>query len=210
MSKSPRKKSSSKKPPESGGPKAAGPGKVGDSAEAARQMGGKSDFGIPEKMAEKEARFHQFEYGPRPIGSHMSSSGETGRREHGVGTDPKHGSHGRGSGGEVDPDIVGFGTPGHGPMTTDGELGRDKGPDIVEPPAEKPRHGEIPQPNVGGNREVQGTTFDRSGGDTSTTNPGGGAASIANAADGQQDNAFAGEVSLDEARGADNSPNDNQ
>jgi len=184
--------------------------KVGDSAEAARRVGGKADFGKPEQLAEKETRFHEFEYRPRPAGSHMTASGESGRREHGVGTDPKHGAHAGGSGGEVDPDIIGFGTPGGGSMTTDGELGKTSGPDMVEPPAHPEQHRQHPTPNVGGNREVHGTTFDRTGGDNSTTNPGGGAASVSNAGDGQEDNAFAGEVTLDEGRGTDNSPSDDK
>jgi hypothetical protein len=184
-------------------------GKPGSNPDAAKDIGGKTDFGIPAKDALEQAKHRNDEYTCRPKGSQMSQTGEGSAREHGVGA--KGGKRGRGSGGDLDPDIVGFGTPGGGGIASSGSIHEPRGADDADKAIDAP-HGKkrrIEGPNIGGDKRVHGDTLDHSGGDKSTTGSGGGTASVANSGN-EEDDAFAGEVSNDEASGADNSPSDNR
>jgi hypothetical protein len=182
-------------------------GKPGSDPDAAKAIGGKSDFGIPAKDAIEQAKHKDDEYAARPKGTQMSQTGEGSAREHGVGA--KGGKRGRGSGGEIDPDLIGFGTPGGGPITT-GPINEPPGPDDADKAIDIP-HGKhrVDGPNIGGDKRVRGDTMDHSGGDKSTAASGAGTAAVANTGN-EEDEAFAGEISNDEATGADNSPSDNR
>jgi hypothetical protein len=171
--------------------------KVGSNSDAAKGFGGNQDFGAPE--ADRAER----DYASRSTksqdkgGAPAHATGE-GQRTSGVGGNAS--GPGSSSGGDLDTDFVGVGTGGAG-VAASGKIHSPPGPDdaaTVNPP--KPdRQPPLSQP--------PGTTVDRSGGDVSTTGSGEGAAA-ANSPD--SDNAAAGEISLDEAAGADNSPADNQ
>jgi len=181
--------------------------KPGSNPDAAKAIGGKGDFGIPAKDAAEQARHKDDEYAGRPKGSEMSQTGEGSAREHGVGA---RGGRGRGSGGDTDPDIIGFGTPGGGSVSASGSIHEPPGPDDADKAPGAPHgHHNIQGPNVGGDKRVAGSTIDRTGGDQSTTGSGGGTASVANNPR-EEDDAFAGEISNDEASGADNSASDNR
>jgi hypothetical protein len=181
--------------------------KPGSNPDAARDIGGKGDFGIPAKEAIEQAKHKDDEYAGRPKGSQMSQTGEGSAREHGVGA--KGGKRGRGSGGELDPDVIGFGTPGGGGITS-GPLNEPPGPDDADKAIDASQgKRRVDGPNIGGDKRVQGDTVDHSGGDKSTTGSGAGTAAVANTGN-EEDDAFAGEVSNDEATGADNSPSDNR
>ncbi len=127
--------------------------KPGSNPDAATTIGGKSDFGIPAKEAIEQATHKDDEYAARPKGTQMSQTGEGSAREHGVGA--KGGKRGRGSGGEIDLDLIGFGTPGAGPITT-GPINEPPGPDDADKAIDAP-HGRKPidGPNIGGDKRVQ-------------------------------------------------------
>jgi hypothetical protein len=175
--------------------------KVGEDPNAAKNFGGKHDFGAPEsdriqrEYASRAARAQ--DKGGTP--GHATGDGQ---RVEGVGSNAS--GPGSGSGGDLDTDIVGVGTGGAG-VATSGQIHEPPGPDDARTnSAQKTnpvRHG--------ASQPVKGTTFDRTGGDVSTTGAGQGAASVTNPNDPDND-ANLGEISNDEASGADNSPSDNQ
>jgi hypothetical protein len=174
--------------------------KVGEDPDAAKKVGGKQDFGAP------ESNRIQREYASRAAraqdkgGARGHATGE-GQRVEGVGANAS--GPGSGSGGDLDPDIIGF-DDGAG-IATSGKIHEPPGPDEAKsPPPLK-----SPPTEHGLSKPVKGTTFDRSGGDVSTTGAGTGAAAVTNPNDPDND-ANLGEISNDEASGADNSPSDNR
>jgi len=173
--------------------------KVGEDTEAAKNFGGKNDFGAPEsdrierEYASRAARSQ--DKGGAP--GHATGDG---LRVEGVGANAS--GPGSGSGGDLDTDIVGVGTGGIG-VATSGQIHEPSGPDDAQSTS-----GAKTRPVLHGTSQpVNGTTFDRTGGDISTTGAGQGAASVTNPNDPDND-ANVGEISNDEASGADNSPSD--
>ncbi len=134
--------------------------KVGGSKEAARKFGGKHDFGIPAEEATAENDFpHGRAKGPQK-GTGPTRSGAQGRRTSGVGA--PLGPAGSGSGGDLDPDIVGVG--GTGGVAREGP-DRTRGADITTggsqtfasgPPAQGKNEGA--PGHHGGSVRVKGTT----------------------------------------------------
>ena len=144
-------------------------GKVG--SDRAARVSGKGDFGIPASKARKPILEGGREKGPEQ-GIGPMRSGNRAVRESGVGYPP--GPPGSGSGGDIDPDIVGVN--GTGGVAASPPSGRTRGPDITEggsapfasgPPAEG--KDELPPGTHGAARRVRGSTIDHSGGDATTT-----------------------------------------
>jgi hypothetical protein len=155
--------------------------KVGTSPEAAKRVGGKGDFGAPESNP-IERQYASEAIKHQDKGGAPEHSRGDGVRVSGVGGNDS--GPGSSSGGDIDLDVIGFERNG--------------------PPEENRTNRKI---EVGKQPPMQGSTVDRSGGDVSTTNPGQGSAAVTNPA--EHSDAFAGEISMDEASGADNSPSDN-
>jgi len=108
--------------------------KVGSDPSAARRAGGKTDFGVPERLAlseyaRRKSRAAKFQ----PTTSHPSDPRQEigaiqeGRRESGVGK--SNAGPGAASAGDLDPDIIGVGTGGSGISQS--------GPDEQVSPAEE-------------------------------------------------------------------------
>jgi len=173
--------------------------KVGEDIDAAKNFGGKQDFGA------KESDRIEREYASRAArsqdkGGNPGHATGDGQRVEGVGANAS--GPGAGSGGDLDTDIIGVGTGGAG-VATSGQIHEPPGADDAQATTER-KNKPIEH---GASQPVNGTTFDRSGGDVSTTGGGQGAASVTNPNDPDND-ANVGEISLDEAAGADNSPSD--
>jgi hypothetical protein len=100
-------------------------GKVGSDPEAAKKFASEGDFGIPSEDAAPDMTIEDRDYPGRPAGNIRTRTGASGRRTVGVGS--TEGPDGKGSGGEVDPDIIGL--DGRGGIASDGELGAPAGPD---------------------------------------------------------------------------------
>src|SRR3954466_4182300 len=99
--------------------------KVGSDPSAAENFAGKQDFGIPSEDAAPDMTIEDRDFPGRPAGSKKTRSGASGKRTIGVGS--TEGPDGKGSGGEIDTDIIGVGSGGGG--SSDGEIGRPSGPD---------------------------------------------------------------------------------
>jgi len=140
---------------------------------AGREVGGKRDFGIPASRArgatKAGGRGKDRDQGTGPTRGGVDS------RETGVGA--ATGSPGAGSGGDLDPDIVGL----DGRALAKAPVDRTSGPDMTErggsaPFASgRPAKGENAKPRgkVGGSRRVTGgDTVDHSGGDVTTSGQG--------------------------------------
>jgi len=174
--------------------------KVGTDPQAAKDFASKNDFGAPE--SDRVER----EYASRGVraqdkGAPPAHATGDGQRTSGVGSNAS--GPGSGSGGDLDPDVIGVGTGGAG-VATSGQIHEPPGPDDAQQQSERdPKKIRTRGPS----QPVKGTTIDRSGGDVSTTGSGQGAAAITNP-NKPDNNAAAGEISLDEASGADNSPSD--
>lgn len=185
-----------------------GKGKVGSDRAADREVGGKGDFGIPSEEVRAPLPIGGRDKGPDQ-GTGYMRSGTGGVRTDGVAHAP--GPPGAGSGGDVDPDVIGLDKKGG--VAARAPSGRTKGPDITEggsgsfasgAPA-RPEN-QLPTGTHGGPSQiVHGSTVDRSGGDASTTGSGGGADSTQSSLDREgtdiPDDAAAGEISSDEATG---------
>jgi hypothetical protein len=100
-------------------------GKVGSDPEAARKFANDGDFGIPAEDAAPDMTVEDRDYPGRPAGNIRTRSGASGKRTVGVGS--TEGPDGKGSGGDIDPDVIGLGTEGG--ISSDGELGNREGPD---------------------------------------------------------------------------------
>src|SRR5207248_1981192 len=99
--------------------------KVGSDPSAAENFAEKHDFGIPSEDAAPDMTVEDRDFPGRPAGNKRTRSGASGRRTVGVGS--TEGPDGKGSGGEVDSDIIGVGTGGG--VSSDGEIGKPSGPD---------------------------------------------------------------------------------
>src|SRR5882762_10937769 len=93
-------------------------GKVGSDPEAAENFAEKHDFGIPSEDAAPDMTVEDRDYPGRPAGSKKTRSGASGKRTIGVGS--TEGPDGKGSGGDVDADIIGIGSGGG--LSSDGKL----------------------------------------------------------------------------------------
>jgi hypothetical protein len=156
--------------------------KVGSDPQAARQFGGDENIGIPESEALSEYGRHKSEEAKTtPAGSHTTMPNPPLRpdddyRVSGAGA-PFAGPGGA-SGGDVDVGIVGVGTGGtgiaqSGPDENVSESKYTTGESTQSgsgPPAKG--ENELPPGMVGGKKKIDGTTIDRSGGDTDTTGSG--------------------------------------
>jgi len=100
-------------------------GKVGSDPSAAENFAEKHDFGIPSEDAAPDMTIEDRDYPGRPAGNKRTRSGASGKRTVGVGS--TEGPDGKGSGGDVDSDIIGVGSGGG--VSSDGELGKPSGPD---------------------------------------------------------------------------------
>jgi len=173
--------------------------KVGSSPDAARNFGSDKDFG-----AKEDDRVER-DYASKSIrsqdpGAQPGRSTGDGQRTAGVGANDS--GPGSGSGGDLDTDIIGVGTGGSG-VATSGKIHDPSGPDDAQQTSQ--RKDRVIEHGV--SKAVEGTTFDRSPGDASTIGEGDGAGAVTNAVAGNDD-ASVGEISNDEAAGADNSPSD--
>ena len=172
--------------------------KVGENPQAAKDFGAANDFGAREdNRIEREYASHATR--SRDKGATPGHSGGDGQRVSGVGANES--GPGSGSGGDVDTDIIGLGSGG-GTVAASGITHRPPGPD--DAPQFPPRKSRRATPAT---QTVAGTTFDRSGGDTSTTGAGQGAASVSSPKN-RYDDSSVGEISNDDASGADNSPSE--
>ena len=99
--------------------------KVGSDPNAAGNFAEKHDFGIPSEDAAPDMTVEDRDFPGRPAGSKRTRSGASGKRTIGVGS--TEGPDGKGSGGEVDTDIIGLGSGGG--VASDGVVGRPAGPD---------------------------------------------------------------------------------
>jgi hypothetical protein len=206
--------SDKRKPSALGARKSGGTGgKVGSSEKAARRVGGRGDFGA------KETDRNEREYASRATkrGDPGASPGHSigdGTRVSGVGG--SSGGVGASSGGDLDTDIIGVGTGGSG-LSESGGADRTRGADITEGEADtfasepplKNQGDALVEPGKRGAkrpRQPQGDFVDHSGGDESLTDSGEGAANVTNRR--RDDDSFAGEISNDEAAGADNADSD--
>lgn len=179
--------------------------KVGSSSKAAKRVGGRGDFGAPESdtVARRYASSATKRQDPGAQPGH--SIGE-GTRVSGVGgTSAGPGSS---SGGDLDTDIIGVGTGGSGIAQSGGgsrKANADRVADRPSPKAPLKDQGdklESPRRREKIPKQPKGDSLDHSGGDESQTDPGEGAANVTNQR--RNDDSFAGEISLDEAAGADN------
>ena len=192
-------------------------GKVGSNPRAARQFGGKRDFGVPETEHERDRAYVSEETKANDPGGRPEHSANPGNRVTGAGGNAS--GTGSSSGGDIDTDLIGVGTGGtgvaqSGPDRTDGPdiVGGDQRVSDAFASKQPPRGGNIKVDRKikrrGDRREtIKGTTIDRSGGDVSTTDPGQGPAAVTNP-NARDDDSFAGEINIDEASGIDNSRSD--
>jgi hypothetical protein len=181
--------------------------KVGTSPRAAAAFGGKGDFGAPESDV-TERQYVSAAVKARDPGGSQPRSGADGQRTSGVGS--RASGPGSGSGGDLDPDVIGLAK--HGGLASAGP-DRRAGADTTDGSPGKFASGSAARRGTGINAKrrerVTGSTVDHSGGDISTTGAGQGAASVTNPL-ARDDDSFAGEVSNDEAAGADNSASDDR
>jgi hypothetical protein len=210
---SPRAKSKSAAP---GTRRAGGSGgKVGSSEKAARRVGGRGDFGAEESDRNERNYASRATRRGDPGASPGHNIGD-GTRVSGVGG--SSGGAGASSGGDLDTDVIGVGTGGTG-LAESGGTDRTRGADITEgeadtfaaePPLKNQGDALIEPGKRGARRPKQpkGDFLDHSGGDESQTDPGEGAANVTNSR--RNDDSFAGEISNDEAAGADNAVSDNE
>src|SRR3954462_7663994 len=100
--------------------------KVGSDPKAAENFAEKHDFGIPSEDAAPDMTVDDRDYPGRPAGSKRTRSGASGKRT--VGGGSTEGPDGKGSGGEIDTDLIGLDGSGGG-VASDGEVGKAPGPD---------------------------------------------------------------------------------
>lgn len=149
------------------------------------EKGVDEDFGIKPDQAAKYARQKGDDHPGRPAGDKMLGAGNS-AREHGVGSTGGHA--GKGSGGDIDPDL----------------LGLEPLPGCLDSETKTPEG----RPNVGGAPVIGEGDVTFSGadaeerGDHDNSQSGGG---IANNRGSTQDDSFVSEVTQDEANGKDQS-----
>jgi hypothetical protein len=175
-------------------------GKVGSDPNAAHNVGGKGDFGIPARS--DVLKDHEGQIVGRPAGSAPGNTGSRGIRTTGVGS--AGGEAGHDSGGDLDPDWIGL--DGKGGLSAKPVLGHTDGPDDAGEPSDtfasgKPSKTEHPKHKPGSHGaapNAQGDYVDHSGSDTSTNNTN--AAGSVTASNGADPGAE-GEISNAEATG---------
>src|SRR3954454_24005018 len=118
-----KRKKTAKSPTRSRGNTRSTKGKVGSDPKAARQIGGKRDFGVPEAGSVRDRQYVSEEIKANDPGRAPEHSGNTGNRVTGAGGNAS--GVGSSSGGDVDTDLIGVGTGGtgiaqDGPDRTDG------------------------------------------------------------------------------------------
>src|SRR5438045_9720353 len=86
--------------------------KVGSDPSAAENFAEKHDFGIPSEDAAPDMTVEDRDFPGRPAGNKRTRSGASGKRTIGVGS--TEGTDGKGSGGEVDTDLIGMDGGGRG------------------------------------------------------------------------------------------------
>jgi hypothetical protein len=165
----------------------------GGSPEDAKAVGGKGDFGVPEKDVIERTYTSENTRHADPGGA-TARAGSDESRVSGVGGHES--GPGSSSGGDLDPDLIGLGTGGG--VAASGKVHEAPGPDDATgtsadfasgPPARGSNQGTDEHP-------IRGTTVQYP--DDRTTSPDG--ADSASHAEGDDDS-FAGEVSGDEASG---------
>lgn len=181
--------------------------KPGSNPEDAKKVGGSGDFGVAESdvvgRTYTSANTKRSDPGAAP-----AHAGEDGQRTSGVGGN--EGAPGSSSGGDLDTDIIGFGTGGG--VTQSGSDGQHTpGPDDSDGTSNefaggKPAEGRNQKKSTrhGGGDRVHGSVVQRE-----DDNSGQGADAASQTDDTLRDS-FAGEVSSGEAGGDDNSPSDRQ
>jgi len=178
-------------------------GKVGSDSDAARQVGGKGDFGVSEQDTIGRAYTSANTRASDP-GAATPHAGEDEGRTAGAGGNAS--GVGSSSGGDLDTDIIGVGTGGTG-VAASGPRGTS-GPDDSDGSAREFASGPPTQNTKGkkAGKVVGGDTVDHGGGDIETTAEGRGADAASRPARGDPDaidDSFAGEVSGGEASGQD-------
>ena len=183
-------------------------GKVGSDPDAAHHFAEGNDFGIPARDSVNRARDGEME--GRPAGDAPGyagdDAGDVGVRTTGVGG--RGGEPGHDSGGDLDPDVIGFGSGGAGggglaaKPTRGGELSdadaTDGSSDAFAGGGHAEGRNSIARGSHGSAPLVHGDSTDHSGDDTSTNSPN--SAGTVKSARGDDPGAE-GEVSLDEATG---------
>lgn len=147
-------------------------GKVGSSGAAADEVGGPLDFGVPASEAKRPVEEGGRAKGPEQ-GTGPTRSGARGVRTVGVGAPV--GPEGSGSGGDLDPDVIGL--DGRGGVALDPTEHRTRGPDITTAGGSKPfasgnpakGQNELPAGQVGGAPAQTFDTLDHTGGDVTTS-----------------------------------------
>jgi hypothetical protein len=197
--------------------------KPGSSADDARKVGGKGDFGAPEggltgRTAERDYTSRNTKVSDPGAPSPYDFEHD-GVRDHGAGgrdTGP-----GSASGGDIDPDVVGVGTGGSG-IATSGVTGRPPGPDDSDGSSDEfasgahahGRNQTLTGNKVGGSKRVAGGSTVSRDTDTSTGGGAQGAAAVTNpiheaggdvkhTPNDAYGDSFASEISLGEASGED-------
>ena len=174
--------------------------KVGSSPDAAEKVGGKGDFGIPARDPVLRARDGEIE--GRPAGSSPGYSGDAGVRTTGVGS--SGGPPGADSGGDLDPDIIGFDgrgglaakAPGEGDLSEADET--DGSSDVFASGGHAQGRNTIKPGTHGAGPRVHGDVVDHSGEDASAVNPDAGGSVTPHRG---EDPGAEGEITADEATG---------
>lgn len=172
---------------------------------AAKSFGGKRDFGVPESGHERDRQYVSQETKSQDPGGMPPHAGDNGSRVAGVGGNES--GVGSSSSGDIDPDIVGVGTGGT-TISQSGPDDRKEGRDMVtsDQPDQAARDRKARPAAHNNPRQPLGTFVDRTG-DITTHGGGEGSAAATNPLM-EENDAFAGELSLDDVSGADNSPQD--
>lgn len=194
--------------------------KPGSEADQAKNVAGKGDFGVPESSGpggEREYTSENTRRSDRGVTQPMDWEHD-GRRDHGAGA-PDSGP-GSQSGGDVDNDLIGFGTGGGvsasgpdlrpGADDTEGESGsaafaskapkHHQGDAVVEPAKGRNQTG---IGKVGGNKRVSGSTVQGGGDDVTSSGSAEGADAATSPMARSDDDSFSAEISRGEAEGDD-------
>ncbi len=173
--------------------------KVGSDKNAAMHQGGKGDFGIP--VHTDIVRDREDPIVGRPAGSAPGYTGDRGQRTTGVGS--MGGEPGHDSGGDLDTDVIGFGTAGG--LSARTPQADHLGADVAGEPTDTFASGGHANPSAkirpgshGASPRFKGDVLDHSGTDSSTTNPNAAGSAKPIRAD---EPGAEGEVSMDEATG---------
>jgi len=172
-------------------------GKVGSDPNAAHNVGGKGDFGVREDNV-IERQYTSANTRASDPGAAQPHAGANENRTAGVGGNAS--GVGASSGGDLDTDIVGVGTSGNGVARN--PANDSPGPDDATGTSRDFASGPPTQNHKGKKTgKVEGSTVDRTGGDTETTASGRGADAVSAPDPDTIDDSFEGEISGGEAAG---------